>query len=137
LTRKPRDIAIANLKAGDLLMQTHRPPTSTKGNSQETQRTSQTSEALATGKKFMLALRESVFKDLQKSADQRGVTIQGLIRAVIVPEWHLEHAKLIGKATVPNDSFGQDQLVRESVTIQGWPKPRKTVEENIPSKIVA
>src|SRR5437867_12324994 len=118
-------------------MQTHRPSIATSRNSQASERASETSGALAAGKKFMLTLRETVFKDLQKSADQRGVTIQGLIRAVIVPEWHLEHAKLIGKATVPNDSFGQDQLARESVTIQGWPKPRKTVEENIPSKIVA
>src|SRR6266567_5228468 len=118
-------------------MQTHRSSTGTRRNSQETANASRNSSAISTGRKFMLTLRETVFKDLQKSADQRGVTIQGLIRAVIVPEWHLEHAKLIGKATVPNDSFGQDQLVRESVTIQGWPKPRKTVEENIPSKIVA
>ncbi len=85
----------------------------------------------------MLTLRESVFKELQKSADQRGVTIQGLIRAVIVPEWHLEHAKQIGKAAVPNYSFSQDQVASESVATQGWPKIRKTVEENVSSKIVA
>ena len=85
----------------------------------------------------MLTLRESVFQELQKSADLRGVTIQGLIRAVIVPEWHLEHAKLIGKATVPNYGLSPDQLARESVAAQAWPKGRKTVEENVPSKIVA
>lgn len=38
----------------------------------------------------MLTLRESVYVDLEKAADRRGVTIQGLIRAVIVPEWQRE-----------------------------------------------
>ncbi len=35
----------------------------------------------------MLTLRDSVYGELEKAADQRGVSIQGLIRAVIVPEW--------------------------------------------------
>jgi hypothetical protein len=118
-------------------MQTHRPPTSARIDSQDTERTSKTNEALATGRKFMLTLRESVFKELQKTAEQRGVTIQGLIRAVIVPEWRLEHAPLIGKASAPSHSFSQDELARESATIQGWPKTKKTIEENIPSKVVA
>ena len=38
-------------------------------------------------RKFMQTLDDHVYKELAKFADQRGVTIQGLIRAVIVPEW--------------------------------------------------
>jgi hypothetical protein len=117
-------------------MQTHQHPTTARSNPQETERTSQKSEALTTGRKFMLTLRESVFKELQESADQRGVTIQGLIRAVIVPDWHLEHSNLIGKPSLPNYSLNQDQLTRESGAVQDWPRTKKNVEANDPSKIV-
>lgn len=42
-----------------------------------------------TGKmpKFMQTLDESVFEILQEKARERGITIQELIRAVIIPEW--------------------------------------------------
>lgn len=39
------------------------------------------------GRKFMQTLDDQVFRALDKFARQRGVTIQGLIRAVIVPDW--------------------------------------------------
>src|SRR6266571_4055094 len=45
------------------------------------------------GKKFMLTLRDSVYGELVKAANQRGVNIQGLIRAVIVPEWQKDHSE--------------------------------------------
>ena len=35
----------------------------------------------------MQTLEETVYKDLEKIAKRRGITIQELIRAVIVPEW--------------------------------------------------
>ncbi len=35
----------------------------------------------------MQTLDDQVYRDLSKFAQARGVTIQGLIRAVIVPEW--------------------------------------------------
>ena len=38
-------------------------------------------------RKFMQTLDDHVHRELGKFAEQRGVTIQGLIRAVIVPEW--------------------------------------------------
>ncbi len=38
-------------------------------------------------RKFMQTLDDQVYRELGKFAEQRGVTIQGLIRAVIVPEW--------------------------------------------------
>jgi len=84
----------------------------------------------------MLTLRETVFKALQESADQRGVTVQGLIRAVIVPEWHLEHAPLLGNASAQNYSSSPDQPVMESVSTPAF-KTRKTDEDNIRTKVVA
>ncbi len=45
----------------------------------------------------MLTLRDSVYGELEKAADQRGVSIQGLIRAVIVPEWHKYHSNADGE----------------------------------------
>ena len=137
MTGNPRDIVVNKSEEQDYLrMQTHGPPTPTKRNSKDTGGTSENSDALAAGKKFMLTVRDSVFSELQKSADLRGVSIQGLIRAVIVPEWHLDHASLIRRATSQNSSFNQDQLARESVSVPEWPKTRKTVE-GIPTKIVA
>ena len=35
----------------------------------------------------MQTLDDHVYNQLSKFADQRGVTVQGLIRAVIVPDW--------------------------------------------------
>ena len=37
--------------------------------------------------KFMLSLREENFKKLETEADDRGITVQELIRAVIIPDW--------------------------------------------------
>ena len=37
--------------------------------------------------KFMLSLREENFKLLEDEADDRGITVQELIRAVIIPDW--------------------------------------------------
>ncbi|HEX4921398.1 MAG TPA: hypothetical protein VFV92_11735 [Candidatus Bathyarchaeia archaeon] len=37
--------------------------------------------------KFMLSLREENFKLLEAEADERGITVQELIRAVIIPDW--------------------------------------------------
>lgn len=35
----------------------------------------------------MQTLEDTVYKELEKIAKRRGITIQELIRAVIVPEW--------------------------------------------------
>ena len=60
----------------------------------------------------MLTLRDSVFSELQRFADERGVSIQGLIRAVIVPEWHLEHP---GVDTVDME---RDRVSKQSAPIE-------------------
>jgi len=37
--------------------------------------------------KFMQTLDKEIYEKLSKIAKQRGITIQELIRAVIIPEW--------------------------------------------------
>jgi hypothetical protein len=37
--------------------------------------------------KFMLSLRDENFKLLMTEASDRGITVQELIRAVIIPDW--------------------------------------------------
>ncbi len=37
--------------------------------------------------KFMQTLDDIIYRELEKVAKKRGITIQELIRAVIVPEW--------------------------------------------------
>ncbi len=37
--------------------------------------------------KFMQTLDDIIYRELEKVARKRGITIQELIRAVIVPEW--------------------------------------------------
>lgn len=37
--------------------------------------------------KFMLSLRDENFKLLTTEAEDRGITVQELIRAVIIPDW--------------------------------------------------
>jgi len=41
--------------------------------------------------KFMQTLDDLIYRDLEKLAKKRGITIQELIRAVIVPEWITGH----------------------------------------------
>jgi hypothetical protein len=41
--------------------------------------------------KFMQTLDDTIFRELQKIAKKRGISIQELIRAVIVPEWVTGH----------------------------------------------
>jgi len=43
--------------------------------------------------KFMQTLDDSVYQKLKEIAKQRGITIQELIRAVIIPEWLEKHEK--------------------------------------------
>jgi len=45
--------------------------------------------------KFMQTLNDTMYRDLEKVAKQRGITVQELIRAVILPDWlsKEEHGK--------------------------------------------
>lgn len=68
----------------------------------------------------MLTLRDSVYVDLEKAADRRGVTIQGLIRAVIVPEWQRERSIVNQVGTGIETPASQDrQTARDLVSYPG------------------
>jgi Flp pilus assembly protein TadB len=43
--------------------------------------------------KFMQSLDDEVFATLQKIAKERGIKVQELIRAVIIPEWLRERQR--------------------------------------------
>ncbi len=55
--------------------------------------------------KFMLSLRDESFELLQTEAEDRGISIQELIRAVIIPDW----VKL-NTATKPASDNGNNGL---------------------------
>ncbi len=37
--------------------------------------------------KFMQSLNQNVYEQLERMAKERGITVQELVRAVVVPEW--------------------------------------------------
>ncbi|MGB9778459.1 MAG: ribbon-helix-helix protein, CopG family [Candidatus Bathyarchaeales archaeon] len=47
--------------------------------------------------KFMQTLDEEIYKRLEQVAKQRGITVQELIRAVIIPEWMQSQGLLEGR----------------------------------------
>ena len=119
-------------------MQNHRPPSVIKRNTKETYNQSSGNGVAATGRKFMLTLRESVYNELQKVADRRGVTIQGLIRAVIVPEWHIQHSSDNTESLKPEVTGPEgDNVTKESIAISPWPKIRAAIEETSSRRLVA
>ena len=68
-------------------------------------------------RKFMQTLDEHVYRELGKFAEQRGVTIQGLIRAVIVPEWissQGDRRRLMVGSQQPVAGYEPDQRARNS-----------------------
>jgi hypothetical protein len=52
--------------------------------------------------KFMQTLDDVIYRELEKIAKRRGITIQELIRAVIVPEWINELNGVEGKDSSSN-----------------------------------
>ena len=38
-------------------------------------------------RKFMVAFDEEVFRELDRDARNRNITLQALLRAVVIPEW--------------------------------------------------
>ena len=50
----------------------------------------------------MQTLDDIIYKELEKVAKKRGISIQELIRAVIVPEWVNGHNGNTSKETVPS-----------------------------------
>ena len=50
--------------------------------------------------KFMLSLRDESYQLILSEARERGISVQELLRAVVVPEW-------VGKSLRPAASFSQ------------------------------
>jgi hypothetical protein len=67
--------------------------------------------------KFMLSLRDENFKILISESQDRGITIQELIRAVIIPDWVKEKtlAKMSESATSSLRSITSSSNSREPI----------------------
>lgn len=48
---------------------------------------------MSKSQKFMQTLDLDIYSKLKRIAEQRGATVQELVRAVIIPEWLEEHGK--------------------------------------------
>jgi hypothetical protein len=71
--------------------------------------------------KVMVAFGQQTFNLIDAEAKERGVTVQELLRAVIIPDWFRTHGELLTKITLPDatkrvqpltktePSFDQDQ----------------------------
>ena len=63
--------------------------------------------------KFMLSLRETNFQLLTIEAQERGITVQELIRAVIIPDWVKLAAAKNGEANSgPSNSYVREQVIQ-------------------------
>ena len=51
--------------------------------------------------KVMVAFGQQTFDLLDSEAKERGVTVQELLRAVIIPDWFRTHGELLTKITMP------------------------------------
>ncbi len=54
---------------------------------------------LELGHKFVQTVNEAVYNELASVAEDRGITLQGLIRAVIIPEWMARHRETNGSVS--------------------------------------
>jgi len=52
--------------------------------------------------KVMVAFGQQTFSLIDAEAKERGVTVQELLRAVIIPDWFRTHGELLTKITVPD-----------------------------------
>ena len=56
--------------------------------------------------KFMIALDERVFGELDRRARTRNISVQELLRAIVVPEWIREEDATIRRLMTGNGSLG-------------------------------
>jgi hypothetical protein len=52
--------------------------------------------------KVMVAFGQQTFNLIDAEAKERGVTVQELLRAVIIPDWFRTHGELLTKITMPD-----------------------------------
>jgi hypothetical protein len=72
----------------------------------------------------MVAFGQQTFDLLDGEAKERGVTVQELLRAVIIPDWFRTHSELLTKITMPEARRG----------IQTMTKPEPSLERDQGSK---
>ncbi len=63
--------------------------------------------------KFMQSLEQAVYAELSKIAKERGITMQELIRAVIVPDWMRKLGDGSKRAPLPRKTRRRTKLVRK------------------------
>ena len=68
--------------------------------------------------KFMLSMKEKPFAAISSEAKNRGVTVQELLRAVIVPEWARENLQ---PSTIPQTTM---QITTDQIKPSMSPKQR-------------
>ena len=67
--------------------------------------------------KFMQSLDPEIYAELRKMAKDRGITMQELIRAVIVPDWMRKTGGTHGGSGKPGGRKGIRRLRRGRATI--------------------
>jgi hypothetical protein len=55
-------------------------------------------------RKLLLSLREEALRTVVYEADSRGVSVQELLRAVIIPEWFRDNVRMYSRAVFPSSS---------------------------------
>ena len=65
----------------------------------------------------MVAFGEQTFNLLDGEAKERGVTVQELLRAVIIPDWFRTHNELLTKITMPEIKRGIQPLTKPETTL--------------------
>src|SRR2546430_1434325 len=70
--------------------------------------------------KFMISMREKAFAVISSEAKDRGVTVQELLRAVIVPEWAKENLQPSTNADYDANYARPDQIldVRQTARLE-------------------
>jgi hypothetical protein len=60
----------------------------------------------------MVAFGQQTFDLLDGEAKERGVTVQELLRAVIIPDWFRTHSELLTKITMPEARRGIQTMTK-------------------------
>jgi len=69
-----------------------------------------------TSAKVMVAFGPQTMSLLEEEANQRGVSIQELLRAVIIPEWFRTQTETLGKNLKPGSRASVGEVTRNSLS---------------------
>ncbi len=65
----------------------------------------------------MVAFGQQTFDLLDGEAKERGVTVQELLRAVIIPDWFRTHSELLTKITMPEARSRIEPLTKQEPSL--------------------